>query len=79
MTAINTYYCVVCGDDREFRHERKRTEFDIRGETVVFDVPVKVCPDCGTVEEEEGVDPAVIAFREYRRRNRPGSTRETGH
>lgn len=68
MTTINTDYCVICGDDREFRHERKPTEFEVRGETLKFDVPVKVCPNCGTVEEEEAVDPAEIAFGEYRKR-----------
>lgn len=68
MTTINTDYCVICGDDREFRHERKPTEFEVRGETLKFDVPVKVCPSCGTTEVEEGVDPAEIAFSEYRKR-----------
>lgn len=68
MTTTNTDYCVLCGDDCQFRHERRPTEFEVRGETLVFDVPIKVCPSCGTVEEEEGVDPAEMAFREYRKR-----------
>lgn len=68
MTTTNTDYCVVCGDDREFRYERRPTEFEIRGQTLSFEVPVKVCPGCDTVEEEEGVDPAVIGFVEYRKR-----------
>lgn len=68
MTTISMHYCVICGDDREFRHEQRPTEFEVRGETLVFEVPVKVCPTCGTVEEEEGVDPAETAFGEFRKR-----------
>ena len=68
MTTIHTDYCVVCGDDREFRCERRPTEFEVRGETLSFEVPVKVCPVCKTVDAEQGVDPAAIAFGEYRKR-----------
>jgi len=66
MTRTNTDYCVVCGDYRDFRHERWRTEFEVRGETLVFDVPVGVCLTCGAAKDE--VDPAEIAFTKYRRR-----------
>ena len=68
MSTIYTDYCVICGGDRRFRHDQQPTEFQVRGETLVFDVPVKVCESCGTVEEEEGVDPAKIAFAKYRSR-----------
>ncbi len=61
-------YCIICGQDGPLRHERKATNFDVRGETFRFQVPVKVCPSCGTTEVEEGVDPAEIAFGEYRKR-----------
>ena len=63
-------YCIVCGQDGPLRHEQKPTEFDVRGETLSFEVPVKVCPSCGTTETEVGVDPAEIAFAEYRKRKR---------
>ena len=49
-------------------HELKCMEFDVRGETVLLDVPVRVCAACGTFEYEPGVDPAAMAFAEYRRR-----------
>ena len=68
MSTTNTEYCVICGDERHLRHETRRTEFDVRGETLVLDVPVKVCGSCGTVEEEDGIDPAEMAFAEFRRR-----------
>ena len=61
-------YCIVCGQDGPLRHERKPTEFDVRGETLSFEIPVTTCPSCGTTEAEQGVDPAEIAFAEYRRR-----------
>jgi putative zinc finger/helix-turn-helix YgiT family protein len=59
-------YCIACGQDGPLRREQKATEFDIRGETLRFTVPVKVCPSCGATEAE-GVDPAEIAFAEYRK------------
>lgn len=62
-------YCIVCGQDGPLRHERKPMEFDVRGETLSFEVPVNICPSCGTTEAEPGVDPAEIAFAEYRERN----------
>jgi len=61
-------YCVVCGQDGPLRHEQKATEFDVRGETLHFQVPVTVCPSCGTTEVEDGLDPAEMAFTEYRKR-----------
>lgn len=68
MSETATHECIVCVSDRPLRHERQSTEFDIRGEVVVVDLPVKVCEECGTIEEEEGVDPANMAFAEYRTR-----------
>jgi len=53
-------YCVVCGQDGPLRHEQKATEFDVRGETLHFQVPVTVCPSCGTTEVEDGLDPAEM-------------------
>lgn len=68
MSTTGTEYCVVCGEERDVRHETQQTEFEVRGETLVLDLPVKVCQSCGTIEEEEGIDPAEIAFAEFRRR-----------
>ena len=65
---VTDEYCVVCGQDGPLRHEQKATEFDVRGETLHFQVPVRVCPSCGTTEVEEGLDPAEMAFAEYRKR-----------
>ena len=67
MNTADTEYCVICGDQRHVRHETRQTEFEVRGETLVLDLPVKVCGSCGTVEEEEGIDPAEIAFAQFRR------------
>jgi len=72
-------YCIACGQDGPLRREQKATEFDVRGETLRITVPMKVCPACGTTELED-VDPAEIAFAEYRRRKgllSPGQIRET--
>lgn len=58
-------YCVVCGDEH-IRYESKQLAFDVRGEAMQVDVPVKVCHSCGTVEQTD-VDPAELAFTQYRR------------
>lgn len=71
-------YCIICGQEGPLRHEQKATEFAVRGETLRFEVPVKVCPSCGTTEVETGIDPAEIALAEYRRRRNlltPGQIR----
>lgn len=68
MKTTTREYCAVCGDDRPFCHSLQSTEFTVRGETLTLEVPVRTCQECKTVEEEEGVDPAEIAFAEYRRR-----------
>ena len=68
MNSLPTHYCLTCDGERPCRHEQQQAEFDVRGETLVLDVPVRVCEACGTIEEEEGVDPAKIAFAEYRKR-----------
>ena len=65
MSTIAAHYCVVCGEERSFRHEQQSVEFEVRGETLIFDVPVKVCAACGVIEDE--VDPAEIAFQMYRK------------
>lgn len=59
-------YCIACGQDGPLHREQKATEFDVRGEMLRFKVPVEVCTCCGAVEAE-GVDPAEIAFSEYRK------------
>jgi putative zinc finger/helix-turn-helix YgiT family protein len=59
-------YCIACGHDGPLHREQKATEFAVRGETLRIIVPVKICPSCG-VTEAEGVDPAEIAFSEYRK------------
>lgn len=61
-------YCIACGQDGPLCRERQPTAFDVRGETLHIELPVKVCPSCGTTEVEDGFDPAEIAFAEYRRR-----------
>jgi len=65
MSTVAMDYCLVCGDEH-VRHENKQAEFDVRGETVQIDLPVKICPACGTVEQTD-VDPAELAFAAYRR------------
>jgi putative zinc finger/helix-turn-helix YgiT family protein len=66
MSNTFTDYCVVCGNERQFEHRQQRTEFDVRGQAIVFDVPVKACMTCGTMETEDGVDPAEMAFALFR-------------
>ena len=63
-------YCIICNQDGPLLHEQKFVEFDVRGETLRFKVPMQVCPSCGTTEVEQGVDPAEIAFAKYRKRKR---------
>ncbi len=65
MSTATTEYCVVCGGE-QVRHENQRMDFDVRGETIQLDVPVKVCPTCGTVEQLD-TDPAEMAFTRYRK------------
>ncbi len=67
MSTTTTNYCVVCGDEH-VRHDKKRMEFDVRGKTMRFEVPVKVCAACGAIEQPD-VDPAELAFAQYRRQN----------
>ena len=65
MNRVATDYCVVCGDE-QIRHESRQMEFDVRGETMQIDVPVKLCAACGAIEQTD-VDPAELAFTRYRR------------
>ena len=65
MSIATTEYCVVCGDE-QVRHDNRRMEFEVRGETMQLAVPVKVCSTCGTVEQKD-VDPAEMAFTLYRK------------
>ncbi len=58
-------YCFSCGEER-IAHDVRRMEFDVRGETLPVEVPVKVCAACGIFEYEPGVDPAALAFARYR-------------
>jgi putative zinc finger/helix-turn-helix YgiT family protein len=67
MSETTREFCVACGDDREIRREKQTVEYDVRGEKIVLELPVRVCQTCDTVECE-GVDPAEMAFAEYRRR-----------
>ena len=67
MSEITREFCVACGDDREIRREKQTVEYDVRGEKIGLELPVRVCQTCGTIEAE-GVDPAEMAFAEYRRR-----------
>ena len=65
--ATTAEYCICCGH-APVNHQTRSLEFDVRGETLLIAVPVKVCESCGTLEYEPGTDPAAIAFTEYRRR-----------
>ncbi len=67
MSTTTTNYCVVCGDEH-VRQDNKQVEFDVRGETMQIDLPVQVCEACGAMEQAD-VDPAELAFAQYRRRN----------
>jgi len=64
-------FCVVCAVDRELAAETKSVDFEVRGETVSFEIPVTVCPECGTeeVEEKFGKDPTICAYDIYRERH----------
>ncbi len=64
MSTLADYFCVACGEEHSVRQKQQSVEFEVRGETLVFDVPVKVCDACGVIEDE--VDPAEIAFQMYR-------------
>ena len=79
MSAAHQEFCVVCGDDRPIRHERRQVEYDVRGEKVVLDLPVAVCESCDTSLVEGDLDPPAMAFAEYRRRKgllTPGQVKE---
>lgn len=67
MMSTTGEYCVVCGHG-PLNHEQQSSEFDVRGETIRLDLPVTVCPACGTSEVEDDLDPAAMAFAEYRKR-----------
>ena len=43
MSTTPTDYCAACGDERQFRHEQRILDFEVRGELLKLDVPVKVC------------------------------------
>ncbi|MDY0171131.1 MAG: DUF4065 domain-containing protein [Thermoguttaceae bacterium] len=60
-------YCIICGQGGPLHHEQQAMRFDVRGETIRFEVPIVICPSCGTSEVEDGLDPAAMAFAEYRR------------
>ena len=64
-------FCLDCGKERDVRREKKQVEFDVKGETIILELPVKTCLACCTEEVElpDGQDPVDLAFREYRRRH----------
>ena len=57
-------YCVVCGGE-QVRDENKQMDFDVRGQTMRVEVPVRVCSACDTAYQSD-VDPAELAFAAYR-------------
>jgi putative zinc finger/helix-turn-helix YgiT family protein len=65
-------FCVACGKDRRLRHVRKNVSYEVRGETVAVEVPMTVCPVCGTeqVESSYKLDPVEVAYEEFRKRHR---------
>jgi len=68
--ATEAKFCPVCEDERACQRETRRDEYNVRGETVVIDVPVFTCPDCGSsvVDEETCPDVAARAFEIFRER-----------
>ena len=68
MSATTSEFCVVCGDDRDLRHEQRSVEYTVRNEKVTVDLSVTTCPVCGTEEiaEDFGRDPVEVACETYR-------------
>ena len=71
MSTATTEFCVVCGDDREMQREQKKVEYTVRGEKVTVELPVKMCPECGSEEIDDafGRDPVECAYEAYRQRH----------
>jgi putative zinc finger/helix-turn-helix YgiT family protein len=71
MNSVLEKFCPVCGEDREFRRDLRQVAYTVRGESVSLDVPVFVCPSCGTEQVDSDVvaDPVALAFETYRERH----------
>ncbi len=65
-------FCVVCGEDRELQRKQKTVEYTVRNEKVDVELPVTVCPVCGTEEvaEDFGRDPVECAYETYREQHK---------
>lgn len=69
MSTTTFEFCVVCGDDRDMRHEQRAVEYTVRNEKLTLTIPVTICPNCGTeeVEKDFGHDPVELAYEAYRK------------
>lgn len=68
MNANKLPYCVVCGEEQRLRFKVQPTEVDVRGESILLHLSVKVCEACGVIQDADGIDPMELAFAEYRKR-----------
>ncbi len=65
-----TMHCPSCEDGCEFRPDRRTEEREIRGETIVLEIPLWVCAECGeTIADEHFGDPTEKAFDAYREKH----------
>ena len=65
-----TMHCPSCEEERSFRHEQHDEEREVRGETIVLEVPLWVCTECGeTIVDEHFGDPTEKAFDAYREKH----------
>ena len=63
-------HCPNCEQERLFRREQRRQEYDVRGEPVVLTVPLWICPVCGeTIADDQFGDPIEKAFDAYRQKH----------
>ncbi|MEQ1903510.1 MAG: type II TA system antitoxin MqsA family protein [Pirellulaceae bacterium] len=64
-------FCVVCAADRELALETRSVDYQVRGELVSVELPLTICPVCGTEEVDENFDkdPSICAYDIYRERN----------
>ncbi|MCP9861403.1 type II TA system antitoxin MqsA family protein [Cyanobium sp. Cruz-8H5] len=65
-----TVLCLMCEQERPFRRELRREEYEVRGEKIALDVPRLVCTTCGEGNLDEAFgDVTQKLYAEYRRRH----------
>ncbi|MEX0710986.1 MAG: type II TA system antitoxin MqsA family protein [Pirellulales bacterium] len=71
MTKVAKELCVTCGERRDLRRERRKVEYQVRGEPVQVVLPVVACPVCGAGEVDAAFvqDPVQMAYDLYRKRH----------